>query len=151
MITRLYAPSASAGVPAETDTDLHFAARASAFEAVRFAMKSDAGLSASRGKRMPREAPPAPMRSTRAPSILTPCDFRSAMNPAPSVLSPEMAPSRKMSVLTAPAASARGERLSHMAKASSLNGTVTLQPLPPSEKNFLTASLKPSRGARIFS
>jgi len=53
----------------------------------------------------------------------------------------------KRSVLTAPAAAARGDSVSASACASSLNGTVTFAPHPPSAMKARTAASKPSTGA----
>ena len=71
----------------------------------------------------------------------------SRTRPAPSVLSPNAAPSSKRSVLTAPAACARALRRVAHANASSLNGSVTFSPRPPSSRNRSTLPLKPSSGA----
>jgi hypothetical protein len=85
----------------------------------------------------------------RAPASDTPrFDSMSRTRPTPSVLSPKIRPSASMrSVFTAPAAAARGDSVSASACASSLNGTVTLAPRPPSATNARTAASKPSTGA----
>jgi hypothetical protein len=59
-----------------------------------------------------------------------------------------MPSSLNTSVLTAPAARARMVSACASFTASSLNGTVTLAPLPPSAMKARTASAKPSSGAR---
>ncbi len=51
------------------------------------------------------------------------------------------------SVFTAPAAAARADSVSASACASSLNGTVTFAPRPPSATNARTAASNPSIGA----
>jgi len=71
----------------------------------------------------------------------------SATSPGPSVLSPSTSSPSKASVLTAPAASARGVCRRAKAKASGLKGSVTFRPAPPSARNASTAATKPSGGA----
>ena len=125
---------------------------ASAVATVRLAITSVAGRCSRIGSTTPRAAPPAPSSSTRLPAIGV-CALKtiSVTRPAPSVLSPIMPSSLKTRVLTAPAAWARTVSAPASLCASSLKGTVTLAPLPPSAMKARTASAKPSTGARRFS
>src|SRR6185436_18560519 len=62
----------------------------------------------------------------------------------PSVLSPK--PVSRTSVLTACARRARSLTVRQSPKASCLNGSVTLRPLPPAARKRCTAAAKPSSG-----
>ncbi len=123
-------------------------ASCSAVATVRLAITSRAGRCSRIGSTTPRAAPPAPSSNIRLPVMATPALLTmSATRPAPSVLSPMMPCSVKCSVLTAPAAWARTVSACASLCASSLNGTVTLAPLPPSAMKACTAAAKPSSGA----
>ena len=71
----------------------------------------------------------------------------SRTKPAPSVLSPNTAPSSKRNVLTAPAFCARALTVlpgrPQSCRASNLNGSVTFSPAPPRAVKWLTACSKP--------
>ncbi len=99
----------------------------------------------SSGPSMPRAAPPAPSTRMRRSRRSSPrFSIRSRTSPAPSVLSPYQRPSgSSISVFTAPASCARLECSEASANASTLNGTVTLRPRPPSWR-----TPRPSRRTR---
>ena len=71
----------------------------------------------------------------------------SRSRPTPSVLSPYRIEPSNLSVLTTCASDARALRSCAKSKASSLNGNVTLTPLPPSARKFSMVARKPSSGA----
>ena len=75
----------------------------------------------------------------------------SARRPIPSVLCASIPPSANRIVLAAPASAALAVFAVARPKASSLNGAVTLQPLPPSAMNCRKACSKPPIGGSIFS
>ena len=118
-----------------------------ALSGVRLTTSNCDGFSRSNGSSTPRAAPPAPSTSTRRPWTAQPrFTIMSRTRPMPSVLSPSISPpAQGVRVLTAPARRARSLSRSAKAKASCLNGTVTLRPAPPSSKNLRAACSNPSR------
>ena len=71
----------------------------------------------------------------------------SRTKPAPSVLQPQVASPSTRIVFTAPQRAAASSWRSTQRQASSLKGTVTFKPLPPSPKNSRAAAAKPPAGA----
>ena len=132
-MTRSKDPEISSKAHVCTLSSLASIARSSARDNVRFVRTKRPMLRDRIGWKIPRAAPPAPIRSISAPSIdESRLRSRSFINPMPSVLSPRICPCRENdSVLTAPASAARSLTSSAKRRAASLKGIVTLRPRSP--------------------